>query len=127
MSKVRKISIKDSIYPVAVLVVIGPYCNETIVDFAKKEGVLGKANCLDDPKDMTNCFGCCWPADMGSVIWLKEPPRGPDWVSMAVHEAVHASFYLGEILGFAPSKDSCEFYTYYTQKIVKEILEKTKK
>lgn len=59
--------------------------------------------------------GCMYHHDEQkfSHIWLQRPD-----ISQLAHEATHVAHWAGELLGFKPSQDSEEFYTYYVGWIV---------
>jgi len=55
-------------------------------------------------------------------IWMKEPPHAASWVATLAHEALHASFYVGEYIGIKPGYKAEEFFAYLTGWVVKHAL-----
>ena len=57
------------------------------------------------------------------VLWCKQPPCNPEWVSIMVHESLHVVQFLFERIQMPMNDDTSEAQAYLQQYIVKQILE----
>jgi len=116
--KVLKFSLEPSVYPIEILIWIGPWSDAGVDRFIKKKGFRGRV----EPPSAVNA-GCCWGMGMGraSMIWLPRFPIKPFEHGMLAHEALHATQNAAEYLGFKLSEKSEEFYSYMIGYIVSEV------
>lgn len=123
-ARTRKFVIKNPVYPFEVGVWVGRQSVGGIEAYAKKVGLL-EANCsLQNPREM-KIGGGCWELTQGAFIWLPSVDSRIDSLGAVLHEAIHATLFIGQQIGFSACNESCEFYTYFSQYLFQQILERS--
>jgi len=123
-ARVRKFVIKNPIFPFEVGVWVGPPTIKGLTSFARRAGLLGLSDELQAPHE-SQLGGGCWELDGGALIWLESVSPKVETLGAILHEATHATLFIGRQIGFLPCNESCEFYTYFSQYLFQQIIERS--